>query len=92
MIVGLFVFTARPWDRRRSWNFALALLAFSTFLTGLITIYMVPLGLLAWGCWQARKAALEEVDGDPRLLREVERERRIAAKEAARARRDGIAD
>lgn len=88
VILGLFIITARPWDRRRSWNFALALLTLSTFLTGLISIYMIPIACLAWGCWQARKAALEDVGGDPRVLREVERERRIAGKEELRARRD----
>jgi hypothetical protein len=88
VILGLFILTARPWDRRRSWNFALALLTLSTFLTGLISIYVIPIACLAWGCWQARKAALEDVGGDPRVLREVERERRVAGKEALRARRD----
>ncbi|HET8929567.1 MAG TPA: hypothetical protein VFN21_02810 [Acidimicrobiales bacterium] len=87
VILGLFILTARPWDRRRSWNFALALLTLSTFLTGLISIYMIPIACLAWGCWQARKAALQDVGGDPRVLREVERERRIAGKEELRARR-----
>jgi len=87
LILGLFIITARPWDRRRSWNFALALLTLSTFLTQSISIYIIPIGCLAWGCWKARKAALEDVGGDPQVLREVERERRIAGKEAMRARR-----
>lgn len=87
LVMAIFIFTARPWDRRRSWNYALALLAFSTFITQSISIYIIPIGLLAWGCWQARKAALAEVGGDPRVLREVERERRIQAREALRARR-----
>lgn len=87
VILGLFIFTARPWDRRRSWNFALALLVFITFVSQSISIFMVPIALLGWGCWQARKAALEEVGGDPRVLREVERERRAAGKEALREQR-----
>ncbi len=87
LILGLFIITAKPWDRRRSWNFALALMALSTFLTQSISIYIIPIACLAWGCWKARKAALEEVGGDPQVLREVERERRVAGKEAMRARR-----
>ncbi len=87
VIVGLFILTARPSNRRRSWNMALLCLVFITFITGSISIYIVPVACLAWGCWQARKAALEEVGGDPRVLREVERERRVAEREAARARR-----
>lgn len=87
VILGLFIVTAKPWDRRRSWNFALALMALSTFMTQSISIYIIPIGCLAWGCWQARKAALADVGGDPQVLREVERERRIAARDARRARR-----
>lgn len=87
VILGLFILTARPWDRRRSWNIALGCLVFVTFITNSISIYIVPIGALAWGCWQARKAALAEVDGDPRVLREVERERRMAGREALRAAR-----
>lgn len=89
VVLGLFILTARPWDRRRSWNFALGCLVFITFITQSISIFIVPIGALAWGCWQARKAALEEVGGDPRVLREVERERRIAGREALRAARRG---
>lgn len=87
VILGLFILTARPWDRRRSWNIALGCLVFITFITQSISIYIVPIGALAWGCWQARKDALAEVDGDPRVLREVERERRLAGREALRAAR-----
>lgn len=87
LIMGLFIITARPWDRRRSWNIALACLVFITFITQSISIYVIPIAALAWGCWQARKAALDEVGGDPRVLREVERERRIAGKEAMRQQR-----
>lgn len=87
IILGLFILTARPWDRRRSWNMALGCLVFITFITQSISIFIVPIGALAWGCWQARKAALEEVGGDPRVLREVERERRIAGRDALRAAR-----
>lgn len=87
VILGLFILTARPWDRRRSWNFALAILVFITFVSQSISIYLIPIACLAWGCWQARKAALEEVGGDPRVLREVERERRAAGKQALREQR-----
>ncbi|MBS1848895.1 MAG: hypothetical protein JST73_11515 [Actinobacteria bacterium] len=86
LILGLFILSARPWDRRRSWNFALMLLVFTTYLSRTISIYVIPIACLAWGCWQARKAALDEVGGDPRVLREVERERRVAGKQAARDR------
>lgn len=87
LILGLFILTARPSNRRRSWTIALLCLVFITYLTGSISIYIIPIALLGWGCWQARKAALAEVGGDPRVLREVERERRLAEREALRNRR-----
>ncbi len=91
VILGLFIVTARPANRRRSWNWALLSLAFLTFVTNSIAVYIIPIGCLAWGCWQARKAALAEVGGDPRVLREVERERRVAEREALRERRNARA-
>ncbi len=90
LLLGLFILTSRPSNRRRSWNIALMCLVFITYVSGSIVIYFLPILLLGVGCWFARKAALDEVGGDPRVLREVEKERRVTEREALRKHRASL--
>ena len=85
LVVGLSIVLARPGNRRRNWNMALLLLVVVAFMLGAIPIFIVSIACLAWGCWQARKAALDEVGGDPAALRALERERRMEDRAAMRA-------
>ena len=85
LVVGLSIVLARPGNRRRNWNMALLLLVVVAFMLGAIPIFIVSIACLAWGCWQARKAALDEVGGDPVALRALERERRMEDRAAMRA-------
>lgn len=70
--VGLAILLARPPNRRRTWYFGAAALFLVTMTSGFL--YLAALGVMIWGCWQARKAALDEVGGDPKALRERDRE------------------
>lgn len=69
MAVGVSILVARPPERRRSWNRGLFALILVTLLGGGIYIYAVAIACMAWGCWQARKAALDAVGGDVAALR-----------------------
>lgn len=85
LVVGLSILVARPGYRRRSWNMALLLLVVVATMLQAIPIFIISIACLGWGCWQARKAALATVGGDPGALRNLERERRLADRDAMRS-------
>lgn len=70
--VGLAILLARPPNRRRTWYFGAAALFLVTMTSGFL--YLAAFGVMAWGCWQARGAALAEVGGDSKALRQRDRE------------------
>lgn len=88
VVVILTILLARKPDRRRTWNFGLMALVMLVVLSGAVYLYIFAIGSLAWGCWQARKAALDEVGGDPKLLRERNRELRLQARNSAGRRKE----
>ena len=76
LAVLLAIVLARSPERRRTWNWGLFALFLLAVMGGGKTIYAAAIASLGWGCWIARKAALDAVGGDARLLRQQSLERR----------------
>jgi hypothetical protein len=89
LVIGFTLLLSRPPNHRRTWYFGLAALFLLIVLAGGSPLYLPAIGIYGFGCWQARKAALLEAGGDPKVLKEQDRaarsagRRRTAATDAA---------
>jgi hypothetical protein len=80
LVIGFTLLLSRPPNHRRTWYFGLAALFLLIVLAGGSPLYLPAIGIYGFGCWQARKAALLEAGGDPKVLKEQDRAARSAGR------------
>ena len=80
LVIGFTLLLSKPPAHRRTWYFGLVAIFLLVFLAGGSQLYLPAVACFGVGCWQARKAALLEAGGDPKVMKEQERALRSAGR------------
>jgi len=80
LVIGFTLLLSKPPAHRRTWYFGLVAIFLLVFLAGGSQLYLPAVACFGVGCWQARKAALLEAGGDPKVMKEQERALRASGR------------